>query len=1710
MASYNISITGKRRSQNNVRRPSAAVKRTSTLGSEDQKEEEEESRVNFSSTSTGDIQLAMYGGETAYTSSSKKTQDDQNGEDTASVTSANSSNDSNDEGQVQQQQQQQQQQQPHGTERKNLARRSVSGRSTNNNDSNMSDELARPFSFRLGTNKSTLMTHQQSLNTWIDGEQPIGGRNSFNNNNGPEDGEDEVRIGLEDVRPSKCLYFTPKYYKGCCCCTTRILSLGDVILFRTALLENTQDAMGDELQDNDNYETAEIQLEGSIVHLHYDTTLDLLTDDGYLYERVPRNKIVTIYDRSTDEVHTMCGCVFLKRIELEWDNFQSKRAKIRFRVGAVFFVFINMILCVLDDQLRYKATTASVASSTDQLWQKGDDLRAVQWVTAPYYNTSSYNNNPFCANGVSETAAVVVNNQTNLHEKEAQSPVEVSNILVAMRCIGIILPSLLLVLFSWMNIYSKSLMKRNALTYSLSFLIACAVGFISGYKFSFWYELAHIRRGIPVMHVYPRIPGQGMMLYYMAFAMCYTPLPTMVSVTITSFSLLIWFASSMYQLTTAPLYLSISNAVSVVALEFLLLSLLMMLCFFQNWYRENYARWDYLQKEILQIQKKSLLENQRTASRLLQSMLPRTIIEQLKSGQPVMAEMYNPVTVLFAEICQFSKICEHVSPQETVLILNEIYTVWDKITDQHQVYKVETVGEVYMAVSGCPVRIVNHAHVASACALDMIQSMSSIRKRLASLFDLDGQHDKLYLFDTENTTTPTLDAHIGLNTGRINAGVVGTNNPRFKLFGDTVNMASRMESTCPHGRIQCSRLTYHWIQNDFLLEDRGLVQVKGKGEQQTWYLNDFLPGTEPDKRRITPILKKDNRIQVAVNENQQHEEEKVTLDHSPGDGSATTIPTTTDVTSTSTATTATIITAASLSSANTGTVATEKQRRKTFWSEERMKIAPRMKLKAWARRARKSVHNEKMKWRGEKKDEAATGGRGERGGRGETKGGNSTITAQLTTTTSPTPAPTLSSPLKSSSSSPRSISSRSGGVGKGKKLRSLTSTDTNSTHTTHTTHTTHSNSNKKNAVRRGSYFGGVSKGLLGVVAEEEANKSQKTQLNELRRFSSRGKIEGISAITNMIDSSSSNGRVRRDLSSSVRQDSRKRESTTATAGIEESDQMLGITAIPPPRKIYMHENNNNGNSGGTNATSRARNDRNSNRNISRNDGCLRSLTSYCGKIFWPELDQSPSSRLMYRMMRCLSITEMRDINFDQLQQNSNKFKRFQHTKYYRSTVLILLMYAIGFSAMTWYDLYQFLPFYINAQNSQTYQSDQWKIVDRIFFRVVIRTGAIGTMFMLMLFMTLYNRRIPWKTHLFILLLIGGFVVVLCFETGCHGDNTYFVMFSCAVYLLMGLPVYGRLFVLTVVALAYMISGLALKRLSPAGVTDLALILFSLILMSFPQLQQQHYERLNHTQSIELVKSRKHQSRESKHLLKLLSKLLPLSIIQELASGRDLIADPFDDVTIIFTDMKGFTAFSSQIPPSELVNFLNTLYSAFDEILDQYGLYKVEVIGDAYYVVSGAPVVRTPDDNAERCVDASMAMLRTIPRVCEDTSVQIRVGIHSGSVIAGVVGVKDPRYHLFGPTVTTAMQMESHGIPSKVHVSQAVVDRLATGHKKYKMESRGNTALVPGQKETFIILSKDRSQSKRNGSSKTTVKIVENKNMETIVVLTESSLRKRKQ
>jgi len=158
------------------------------------------------------------------------------------------------------------------------------------------------------------------------------------------------------------------------------------------------------------------------------------------------------------------------------------------------------------------------------------------------------------------------------------------------------------------------------------------------------------------------------------------------------------------------------------------------------------------------------------------------------------------------------------------------------------------------------------------------------------------------------------------------------------------------------------------------------------------------------------------------------------------------------------------------------------------------------------------------------------------------------------------------------------------------------------------------------------------------------------------------------------------------------------------------------------------------------------------------------------------------------------------------------------------------------------------------------------------------------------------------------------------------------------------------------------------------------------------------------------------------------------------AGKE-VADTVQDCTILFTDLKGFTQYASKISPEELLRFLNQLYSKFDELTSLFGVAKIELIGDAYFGVAGCP---KPDPgHAERAVNAGLEMIRYMPSVREMSgeNIRMRVGVHSGSVIAGVVGSKDPRYHLFGQSVSTAMEHESQGVPDCVHVSQSTMQGM---------------------------------------------------------------------
>ncbi|XP_048851456.1 atrial natriuretic peptide receptor 1 isoform X3 [Brienomyrus brachyistius] len=189
---------------------------------------------------------------------------------------------------------------------------------------------------------------------------------------------------------------------------------------------------------------------------------------------------------------------------------------------------------------------------------------------------------------------------------------------------------------------------------------------------------------------------------------------------------------------------------------------------------------------------------------------------------------------------------------------------------------------------------------------------------------------------------------------------------------------------------------------------------------------------------------------------------------------------------------------------------------------------------------------------------------------------------------------------------------------------------------------------------------------------------------------------------------------------------------------------------------------------------------------------------------------------------------------------------------------------------------------------------------------------------------------------------------------------------------------------------------------------------------------------------------------------LLTQMLPRSVAAQLIAGQTVQAETYDCVTIYFSDIEGFTVLASSITPMQVVDLLNDLYTNFDKIIDNHDVYKVETIGDAYMVVSGLPI-RNGDDHAKEIARMSLAVVRAMEQF-ENKHVlgqqlKVRIGLHSGPCVAGVVGLKMPRYCLFGDTVNTASRMESHGCPLRIHVSsptKALLDKFGTFH----LELRG--------------------------------------------------------
>lgn len=210
-----------------------------------------------------------------------------------------------------------------------------------------------------------------------------------------------------------------------------------------------------------------------------------------------------------------------------------------------------------------------------------------------------------------------------------------------------------------------------------------------------------------------------------------------------------------------------------------------------------------------------LRQARRTTEQLLLNIMPQRIAERLKRGQAqIIADNFAEVTILFADIVNFTPYSAQVPPVELVRLLNQIFSTFDQLVEQFRLEKVKTVGDAYIAVGGLPQHREDHAEAIADLALAMQQAIAHFYRDTGDSFCL----------------------RIGINTGPVVAGVIGTKKFSYDLWGDTVNVASRMESEGVADKIQVTEITYNALREKYILKPRGNIRIKGRGEMMTYWL----------------------------------------------------------------------------------------------------------------------------------------------------------------------------------------------------------------------------------------------------------------------------------------------------------------------------------------------------------------------------------------------------------------------------------------------------------------------------------------------------------------------------------------------------------------------------------------------------------------------------------------------------------------------------------------------------------------------------------------------------------------------------------------------------------------------------------------------------------------------------------------------------------
>lgn len=209
-----------------------------------------------------------------------------------------------------------------------------------------------------------------------------------------------------------------------------------------------------------------------------------------------------------------------------------------------------------------------------------------------------------------------------------------------------------------------------------------------------------------------------------------------------------------------------------------------------------------------------LAQEQEKSERLLLNILPRETAAALKEQEGVIADHYECASILFADVADFTSMSDRLKPHEIVELLNGLFSHFDDLAERHDLEKIKTIGDCYMLAAGVPRTCHNHAHVLTRVGLAMLR----------------------YVEGRQFKDVGRISLRIGINSGPVVAGVIGRKKFIYDLWGDTVNVASRMECHGTIGRVQITASTYELIKNDFFCEPKGSIMVKGKGKMPIWHV----------------------------------------------------------------------------------------------------------------------------------------------------------------------------------------------------------------------------------------------------------------------------------------------------------------------------------------------------------------------------------------------------------------------------------------------------------------------------------------------------------------------------------------------------------------------------------------------------------------------------------------------------------------------------------------------------------------------------------------------------------------------------------------------------------------------------------------------------------------------------------------------------------